>query len=191
MKTIKSLLSIALFGVLLTGCAATAFIEKDAAVNFDRIKTFAWLEEPGDSGAIKKNSLQETSLRQAVKAELEKASWQESATQPDVILKHDIVVEKSLKESNNPLYSQGFTRRFYNPYTRRINYIYYPSRFVGYQTNEYETREGTLTITMIDANTDKVIWQGWSTDELNNRNITSKEIQSTVKNIFKKFDAGK
>ena len=44
---------------------------------------------------------------------------------------------------------------------------------------------------MTDAETDKMVWQGWTTDEVNNRNITSKEIQNSVKSIFRKFDVAK
>ena len=191
MKNIRSLLVIAAFGSLLSGCAATAFIEKDQAANFNQYKTFAWLNESDDSTGIKKNSLQETNLRQAVNAELLKANWKEENTKPDIILKHDVLVEKTVRESNNPVYSQGFTRRFYNPYTRRFSYIYYPSQFMGYNANQYESREGTLTITMIDAKTDKVVWQGWTTDEVSNKNLTGDEIRGSVKSIFRKFDVAK
>jgi hypothetical protein len=31
-------------------------------------------------------------------------------------------------------------------------------------------------------------WQGWTTGELNNRNITSKEIERAVAGIFRKSD---
>jgi hypothetical protein len=41
---------------------------------------------------------------------------------------------------------------------------------------------------MVDAKTSKTVWQGWTTDEVNSRNLTSKEIESSVKNIFRKFD---
>lgn len=191
MKTIKSLILFASLGLLVTGCATTAFIEKDDTVNFGNYKTFTWLDENDDSSGIKKNSLQESSLRQAVNSELSKANWMEEKNKPDIILKHDILVEKTIKENSNPVYSQSFTRRFYNPYTRRFNLIYYPSQFVGYRNDQYESREGTLTISMIDAKTDKVIWQGWTTEEVDNKNLTSKEIQNSVKNIFRKFDVAR
>jgi hypothetical protein len=44
---------------------------------------------------------------------------------------------------------------------------------------------------MTDAKTDKMVWQGWTTDELRSRNLTSKEIQTSVKSIFRKFDVAK
>jgi hypothetical protein len=44
---------------------------------------------------------------------------------------------------------------------------------------------------MIDAKTDKTIWQGWTTEEVNSKNLTNKEIQYAVRSIFKKFDVAK
>jgi hypothetical protein len=44
---------------------------------------------------------------------------------------------------------------------------------------------------MIDTKTDKTVWQGWTTDEVNSKNLTSKEIQNSVRSIFKKFDLAK
>ena len=190
MTTIKSLVVFAGFGLLLSGCASTAFIEKDDSVNFNSYKTFSWLNENEDAAGIKKNSLQEKNLKNSIQLALSKANWTEVKTNPDIILKHDVLVEKTVRENSNPVYSQSFTRRFFNPYTRRFSYIYYPSQFMGYNNNQYQTREGTLTITMIDAKTDKVVWQGWTTEEVNNKNLTSKEIEESVKNIFRKFKPG-
>ena len=79
----------------------------------------------------------------------------------------------------------------YNPYTRRYTTLYYPSEFVGYERDERPIKEGTVTISMIDTKTDKTVWQGWTTDEVNSKNLTTKEIQTSVKSIFKKFDVAK
>jgi hypothetical protein len=62
---------------------------------------------------------------------------------------------------------------------------------MGYDGYTTEIRQGTLTITMVDARTDKTIWQGWTTDEVNSRNVSKKEIQSSVNSIFRKFDVAK
>jgi hypothetical protein len=62
---------------------------------------------------------------------------------------------------------------------------------MGYDDYDVPVREGTITISMIDARTDRTVWQGWTTDEINNRNMSSKEIQNSVKAIFRKFDVAK
>lgn len=183
----KSWVMMAFGPVFLLSCASTAHIEKDESVNFSNYKTFVWLH--GNEGKLEQQSdLMESKVRQAVTAELEKAGWKLVKDKPDLILDYDLLVEKGSKERREAVYSQPYSRLIYNPYTRRYATIYYPSQFLGYESYEQLIKEGTITITMIDAKTDKVIWQGWTTEELNSRNITSKEIQKAVAGIFKKFD---
>ena len=192
MKTInwKAWLIAALGPFILLSCGTTAHIEKDDSVNFSNYKSFAWLH--GDKGKLENQSdLIESKVRQAVTMELEKAGWRETKNKPDVILDYDLLVERGSKENREPVYSQPYSRLVYNPYTRRYATVYYSSQFLGYESYEQLIKEGTITITMIDAKTDKTVWQGWTTEEVNNRNITQKEIQRAVASIFKKFDVAK
>lgn len=179
---------------LLASCASTAHIEKDDQADFSKYKTFAWIDKDGEgrSDQNRSNDLTEQKMRDAVNKELEKtAGWREVKNRPDVLLSYDVLVEKGVKESSNPVYSRPFSRLVYNPYTRRYATIYYPSQFVGYNREERPTKEGTVTITMIDTKTDKTVWQGWTTDEVNSKNLTTKEIQYAVRSIFRKFDVAK
>lgn len=175
---------------LLAGCASSAHIEKDETVNFNRYKSFTWLH--GENGKLENQSdLIESKIRDAVSKEFEKIGWRESRNKPDVILDYDVLVERSSRPQNEPVYSQPYSRLIYNPYTRRYATIYYPSQFLGYESYERVIREGTITVTMLDAKTDRTVWQGWTTAEVNNRNLTNKEIQKAVANIFKKSDLAK
>ena len=137
MKKIGKLWSLSVAIVfLLASCTSTAHIEKDDTADFSRYKTFAWIEKDGqgNSDKIKNNNLTEQKIRQAVNAELEKtAGWREVKHKPDVLLSYDVLVERSSRETNSPVYSRPFTRLIYNPYTRRYTTIYYPSQFVGYE----------------------------------------------------------
>ena len=179
---------------LFSSCSSTAHIEKDDTADFSRYKTFAWLDKDGEGSNEKNkhNDLTEQKIKQAVNAELTKtAGWKEVKYKPDVLLSYDVLVERSSRESNSPVYSRPFTRVIYNPYTRRYMTIFYPSQFIGYDRDERAIREGTVTITMIDAKSDKTVWQGWTTEEVNSKNLTTKEIQYAVRSIFKKFDIAK
>jgi Domain of unknown function (DUF4136) len=173
---------------LLSSCGTTAHIEKDDTVNFSKYNTFAWAGKEKDTRA---GELLEKNIHTAVNQELAKAGWREVKSRPDILIDYDILVEKSVKESTNPVYSQPYTRYIYNPYTRRYVSVYYPSQFLGYDREEKQVREGTVTITMIDAKSDNMVWQGWTTNEVNNKNLTSKEIQGLIKSIFKKADLAK
>jgi hypothetical protein len=193
MKNLKLWSGALAFVFLLASCGATAHIEKDDNVDFSRYKSFAWIDKDGEgrNDNIKTSDLTEKKIREAVNKELEKSGWKESRNHPDVLLSYDVLVERSVKETSNPVYSRPYTRLIYNPYTRRYATIYYPSEFIGYDRDQYPVREGTVTISVIDARTDKTVWQGWTTDEVTSRNLTSKEIQSAVKSIFRKFDVAK
>lgn len=183
---IVAVLSIGLFA----GCASSAHIEKDETVNFSRYKTFTWLH--GENGKLENQSdLIESKIRNAVTKEFEKIGWRESKNKPDVILDYDVLVERSSQQQSEPVYSQPYSRLIYNPYTRRYATIYYPSQFLGYDSYEKVIREGTITVTMIDAKTDKTVWQGWTTGEVNSRNLTNKDIQKAVATIFKKAELAK
>ncbi len=193
-KNLKWLGAAVVMMFVLASCSTTAHIEKDDNADFSHYKTFAWIDKDGEgkNDHNKNNDLTEQKIRDAVNKELEKNSgWRQVKNRPDVLLSYDVLVERSIKESNNPVYSNPYSRLVYNPYTRRYTTIYYPSRFVGYERDERPVKEGTVTISMIDTKTDKTVWQGWTTDEVNSKNLTTKEIQNSVRSIFKKFDVAK
>jgi len=179
--------------LLFTGCAGTAHIEKDKSADFSKYRTYAWVEKPEEKAAQKarRSQLAEVNIRNAVDAQLQKAGWQKVNSNPDVMVNYELMVEKNQKQQQDPVYSQSYTRSYFNRYTGRLNTFYYPSQFIGYDTYSTTVKEGTVTVTMIDNRTDKAVWQGWTTTELNSNRITSSEIDQSVKTIFRKFDAGK
>ncbi|MEO6612121.1 MAG: DUF4136 domain-containing protein [Chitinophagaceae bacterium] len=193
MKSLKLWSGFVGFVFLLASCGTTAHIEKDDNADFSHYKSFAWIDKDGEGrhDQNKSNDLTEQRVRAAVNTELEKAGWRESKNRPDVLLSYDVLVERTTKENSSPVYSRPYSRVVYNPYTRRYSTIYYPSELVGYERDERPIKEGTITISMIDSRTDKTVWQGWTTDEVNSKNLTTREIQNSVKSIFKKFDVAK
>jgi hypothetical protein len=194
MRYLKFLSAITLSGLLLAGCASVAHVEKDDSVNFSNYHSYAWVDASdtkNDSAKTKVSDLTERKIRDAVNTELVKAGWKESKHRPDALISYDVLVERGLKDNSDPVYSQPFTRYVYNPYNRRWISLYYPSQFMGYDRNQRSVKEGTVTVSVIDAKTEKTVWQGWTTDEVNSQNLTSKEIQNAVKSIFRKFDVAK
>ena len=179
--------------LLITGCAGTAHVEQDKSADFSKYKTYAWAEKPASKENSKtgKTGLTDANIHDAVNKQLQKIGWREVNKNPDIIVNYELLVERAEKEQKDAVYSQPFTRSYYNRYTGRVNTFYYPSRFSGYESYTTTVKEGTVTITMIDNRTDKAVWQGWTTSEVNSRKMTGKEIDQSVKTIFKKFDAGK
>lgn len=187
-KNVKTLCLSMVAVLLFAACSPKVYVQKDDAVNLGSYRTFSWLKPEAQKG---RNDLQERKIRNAITAELEKSGWREDARKPDAILTYDVLVERNTRQVSDPVYTEPFTRTYLNPYTGRYRTLYYPSQFAGYSNSQQHVLEGTLTISLMDANTDKVIWQGWTTDYVNTRHLTDKEIQSSVHNIFRKFDVAK
>lgn len=176
-----------------TGCAGTAQFEKDSAVDFSRYQTYAWMEKPNVEGekSTRNNELIEANIRNSVNSELIKKGWKEVSANPDIMLNVELLVEKNQVEQKDAVYSPSYTRSYYNRFSGRVVTLYYPGQFVGYDSYATTVKEATVTITLVDNKTDKTVWQGWTTSELNGGRITGKEIDRSVKTIFRKFDAGK
>ena len=194
MRFVQLLGVAALSGLVLTSCVSVAHVEKDQTVDFNKYHTYAWVDskdQKDDSIKTRVSDLTERRIREAVNAEMLRTGWKEVKNRPDVLISYDVLVERSVKEDRNPVYTQPTTRYIYNPYSRRWVSVYYPSQFIGYDENQRSVREGTLTLSLIDAKSDRTVWQGWTTDEVNSSNLTTKEIQNSVKSIFRKFDVAR
>lgn len=170
----------------LTGCAVTSHTETAKGADFSRYKTFAWAGDTNVSTKKGGNDIVDDNIKNAIDQQLQKKGWRESADHPDILLDYNIAVQVGQKRESNPMYSYPYTRYIY---TRRGIYsMWYPSMLMGYNSYNVPFREGQLTVNMIDAKTNKLVWTGWAEGEITRRQISSKEAEAQVKSIFKKFD---
>lgn len=190
MKSVKILGAALGFAAIMAGCSNPVYVQRDESANLAKIRTYAWVDthRAKDDNTPKAFAYADNDIRNAVNMELSNRGWREVNDNPDVLISHDILVERSSQQVSSPVYSQPFERYYYNPWFHRWGVVYYPSQFWGYDTQNVPVREGTVTITMMDPNTDKTIWQAWTTETLNNRRISNTEITNAVHDIFKKFD---
>jgi hypothetical protein len=174
------------------GCSNPVYVQTDESVNLAKYKTYSWVQTRSDKDDNRRvTAFADQTIHQAVSAQLAKEGWTEVNQDPDALISYDILVERSNQQQSDPVYTQPFTRVFYNPYARRWGTVYYPSQFIGYENYTVPVREATLTITMIDPRTDKSIWQAWTTENMQDRKFTSEEIDKGVRKIFKKFNPGR
>jgi hypothetical protein len=178
---------------VLSSCGSSAYIQKDNSYNFSKIRSYAWVNGTQPIKGVtetrtRTNDLVDRKIRSTIDQNLQANGWQLNNRNPDVLLVYDVDVQRENRNVSNPVYSQSFTRYFYNPYARRYVPVYYPSQFMGYDNTTETVKEGTLTLTMTDAYTDKTIWQGWTTSEVSGRNLSDREINNNVKAILKKLD---
>ncbi|HLO82538.1 MAG TPA: DUF4136 domain-containing protein [Chitinophagaceae bacterium] len=181
LKMLVGLSLILLFG---WGCASTAHIEKDPSTDITAYRTFTWMNKDSKD---KQQDLLDRQLKAIVTDEMEKLGFRENKNKPDMLLEYDVLVERSARTQSESMYSQPAFRQFFNPYTRRWGTIYFPSQYMGTETYQVPVNESTLTLTMVDAKNDKTIWQGWTTNIVDGKHLTSKEIRSSVKAIVKKI----
>lgn len=193
MKKTQWLLGVVMSLFILSGCANKVYVQKDNTFDFSKVKSYAWVDRTQkDKDTIttktRINDLTDRKIRQSIDKNLQAIGWNEVKNNPDVLLVYDIDVQKENRNVSNPVYSQPTSRWFYNPYRRRYFSVYYPSQFVGYNNTTETVKEGTLTLTMLNVDTDKTIWQGWTTSLVNSKNLTDREIDNNVKAIIKKLD---
>ncbi len=188
MKTmIKQLTALTLLVAVVTGCSSPAYVQKDESTNLNNYKTYMWVDTRASETdeSARPIAYADISVHNAVNAELRNWGWTEVSSDPDVVVSYDILVERNVETQREPVYSQPMTRYYYNPYTRRYSTIYYPAQFQGYQVYDQPVKEGTITLSIMDARTDKSVWQAWTTERLTGSRLTDAEIRKSVRAIFK------
>jgi len=186
MKKINIIVILAGVGLLFDGCSTPAYVDKDNSVNLSNYKTYMWVDvrSSEDDASSRATAFADVSVHNSVNAELNNWGWREVTDNPDVLISYDVLVERNVETQNDPVYSQPYSRLYYNRFTRRWSTIYYPSQFLGYQQYQVPVREATVTISMMDAGTDKKIWQGWTTERLRG-GLSDLDVKKSVRNIFK------
>lgn len=190
MKVLKFLPIAIISSLAIVSCSNPVYVQKDDTANFSNYQTYMWVDTRAseNDNSARTTAFMDIGMKNEVSKALSKKGWREVSENPDVLVSYDLFVERTTQTQSEPVYSRPFTRYYYNPYMRRWGAIYYPSQFWGYDTYQAPVKEATITITMSDARTDKAIWQGWTTEQLNNSRPTTNEIAKSVRQIFKKFD---
>ena len=179
--------------IVLAGCGVQSYVEKDPSVDLKNYKTFAWINEKGanqENGKPYKD-FKETYLMDLVTKELERNGWQKVKSNADVLIDYDIMIENDTRRESESVYSRPTVRYFYNPYTGRVNSYYSPSRYLGENSYTVPYKSGTITINIVDNDSDKLVWQGWAETEVTSKTISRDDMEKIVKSIFKKLDVAK
>jgi len=190
MKTVNYICFVLMVALTMAACFTPVHVEKDNTVDLNKYKTYLWVDTRYNinDNTKRPTTYGDISVRNASNTELKNKGWTEVSNNPDILVSYDVLVQNTTARKSDPVYTQSYTRTYYNPRLRRWSNIYYPSEFLGYNNYEVPLTEGTITITITDANTDKAVWQGWTTEELNYTRLTPEEITASVHNIFSKLN---
>jgi hypothetical protein len=191
MKTKNYLAVLAAGFILLTGCSTPVHVQHDDSASLGNYHTYAWVDTKANENdnSSRATAYADISVRNAANKALAKKGWREvkNEANADALLSYDVLVHRTTEQRSDPVYTQPFSRMYYNPYRRRWVSIYYPTQLAGYDNYEVPVKEGVITISILDANTDKPVWQAWTTEELNYSRLTDEEIQGSVSRILNKF----
>lgn len=173
--------------VLVVSCSTPVEIESVKDLQLQQYKTYDWAIDTTSDAQPTLNDIQLANLMTSADGFLSNKGWRRNATNPEIYIKPDILLERYSQQRTDAVYSDPYYRTFYNPYTGRFVNVYYPSRFLGYNTTQYEVKEGTLTLSLFDARTEKMIWQGWTTTPLNRQKMSESQLTNATIRILKKL----
>lgn len=191
MQKMKWILGMLTMVVVLVSCGTTAMVQKDDRVDIRKFRTYAWIDastKDTSNHSPKTSDLTDRKIKESIERNLTEAGWKLTKKNPDVLLTYEIDVEKERRNRQTPVYSQSGYQYVYSPYSRRWIPMYFPSDLIGYRNSTEVVQEHTLTLSLIDAETDKTVWQGWTTVDSNAKRMTDKEIDNNVRAIVKKLD---
>ena len=191
MKKMKWILGMLTTVIVLVSCGTTAMVQKDNNVDTRKFRTYAWVDastKDTSNHVAKTSDLTDRKIKESIERNLAEQGWKLTKKNPDVLLSYEVDIEKERRNRQTPMYSEPTYRYVYSPYGRRWVPIFYPSELMGYRNSTEMVQEHTLTVSLIDTETDKTVWQGWTTMDSNARRMTDKEIDNNVRAIVKKLD---
>ncbi len=193
MNYLKSLLLIAVAtGIYSCGPAVTT--TKPTSDNLNKYSTFAYLpnaaiEMPQQTfSADSVNSM----VLQQVNDKMMDAGYQLDRTKPDLLVLVSTRVEQETETERDPVYaSYGYYNRpglnvnpYYNNYYYR-GYSNYPA-VVGYDTETYSYKDGTLIVQLVDRESRETVWKGVSSTSIYDSSTTV-ALTSLVNAIFEEY----
>lgn len=167
--------------VFATACAGP-FVRSDfdSAAEFGGFRSFAWLDPVSSDveNPLLDSPLLTRKVERAVIATLAERGYEPADTaEADFLVTYHTSVRERVRDSG---VNVGFT--FGSGYRRGLRTI-----VVGDQFGADSYQEGTLMIDIIDAETDELVWRGWSTANVHPDRYTDEAVTEAVQAILAKF----
>jgi hypothetical protein len=179
MRKFKSILLLS--ALIAAGCASgpTVRVDQDPAANLSDYKTFAFYDQVATDRA-RYSSIMSTRLKQATRKQLERLGYvyDESAPQLRVNFFLKVTDQQEIRAAAGP---GGFYH--YRAGSYRV-WSSYP-----YDIDTVDYKAGTLSIDLVDAKSDSLVWQGLAEGKVPRQAIENPDaaVDSVVGEIFRKF----
>ncbi|MCQ6958755.1 DUF4136 domain-containing protein [Mucilaginibacter aquariorum] len=177
---------------LLSACSGYQYyaIQSNKA-SFSKYRTFAWLPAADTPGHV--SDLVDEKIKESVTAGLEKRGLALQTTRPDLLVRYGVQVRERVRIYNYPTYVYGPGIAYQGvTHDRHGRYFYYSFNrpfpvFVASDIVEIPYEEGTLLIDLIDRRNHQVIWRGYDSGDIDDRQRAIQDIPEGVEGILNKL----
>ena len=170
--------------IMASSCESSLKVSSDfdKSINFGQYKTFAIYHDAKSSDAI--SQLNQDRIVNAIRSEMTKKGFTEAASSPDLFVNSvAILKDKTSVTANTNYYGYG---GYYRPY--------YWGSGMSSSTTSYDVqhyKDGSLIIDVVDAKTQKLVWQGVGNKEIDGPiKDPDKKIPDAIASIMKDFPPG-
>ncbi len=166
--------------VTMAGCASTpnTYANADPSANFAQFQTYGFVPAMG-TDTRDYQSLQTNYLKSAIGSELQNRGMSESNS-PDLLINFHVHTKEKIRSHSVPT---GHIGAFYDPFWDTWG------GYGGWRTEVRQYTEGTLTIDVVDANSNKLVWEGAAVGRVTNKDLKDLRgaIDSAVTEIMKSY----
>lgn len=178
--TSNKLLTLLFVSVLLYSCSGSMNVSASKAdpAELKNYKTYAWIA-PGDTAlnTRRDDKIYAGLIESSANKELKNKGMKMDNQNPDVVFMFDTRIEERVEYRNSPNTTAPFGS---GGYAYGYNGVYYSGAYdpmYGLKTSPITIEEGTLSYSMFDRKTGKLMWKGAVI-----KNLTSKtNIEATIK----------
>ena len=197
MKLLKIFLP-AVLVLLLLSCGSNVQTIRPNQADLSKYETFAYL--PNASIEIRNSPKQTDFLNsfiiETINNQMKATGYELDRDNPDLLVLISVTTDLRTKRQEEPVYA-SFPYRgaavgspvspFYQPFYYRGWYDwYYPGGIIGYTTDTYSYKEGTVVIDLIDRETKQSVWKGITSEPIMNQSKTE-AVQESIRDIFKEY----
>jgi hypothetical protein len=179
------IIALLFFSVVRCGSVISVTNDYDKGVDFKKYKTFSFyhLKTTGEVSQVNADR-----LVNAIVLEMKGKGFVESSDNPDLLINAvTVLTEKEAVSVSSEYYGYG---GYYRPYAYGYGYGYgtgYPVENTA-AVNTYNYRDGTIMIDILEAKSEKLIWEGTGTAEINTKpSDPAKAIGYAVSVIMESF----
>lgn len=173
------------------GCYTQSQVYSDKVrdVDLSAYNTYAWLPTSGDSASLMSNELLHTNLMNEIDDQMQMRGYAPDGENPDMLVLLHVDFEQETDVARDPVYGSYeyvypvYTVNGYPYYYRSYNQVTYVD---GYAIDSVEYTTGSVVVDVIDAETSKLVWRGWSERVIDPASY-SKNMHNDVKAIFSEY----